>query len=252
VLNKFIPVLLLSWLILIQQSFANVTLKVIETDPASPATLGNWEELYLRVQYDTDSPIRIRGEAYSGENKVTGITSGAYLYKPTSGTGMFWFSYTKPMHIDRIVVFAEDARSNQSIAQTEIPVDINWTGQNVSVKRSHAAWVNQALAEQNRKQKESYDAYMSQPTSLWEGSLFFMLIWSVPAYVVLQIFALWRMEGGWQIASTIPLLPMGCVLAYTFYAYSAGSNLFPLILIFTSPLAVIYLVILFIAKKVTD
>jgi hypothetical protein len=63
----------------------------------------------------------------------------------------------------------------------------------------------------------------------------------VPLYFVLQAWLLWRLRGGWRGAAAIPLLPMAAVLAYTFYAFLDGSNLFPLVLIFTAPIAALYL-----------
>ena len=47
----------------------------------------------------------------------------------------------------------------------------------------------------------------------------------------------------------VPLLPMAAVLLYTIAAYRAGSNLFPLVLIFSSPPALLYLVVLMILRR---
>ena len=58
-----------------------------------------------------------------------------------------------------------------------------------------------------------------------------------------------RLQGGWWVAALVPLVPMASVALYTVSAYRAGSNLFPLVLIFTSPFAVPDLVALVVLRR---
>jgi hypothetical protein len=66
----------------------------------------------------------------------------------------------------------------------------------------------------------------------------------VPGYFLPQIVLVWRRRGSWRKAAAAPLLPMGAILAYTIYAVMDGSNIAPVILILTAPLAFIYLAII--------
>jgi hypothetical protein len=66
---------------------------------------------------------------------------------------------------------------------------------------------------------------------------------ALPGYWVLQIMLVKRYDGGWRIAALAPLIAMVPLLAYTAYAFAAGSNLWPLLLIFVSPVAFVYLAI---------
>ena len=70
------------------------------------------------------------------------------------------------------------------------------------------------------------------------------LLWlSVLAYLVMQIFLLVRPLGGTRGAVALPLIVMVPVLASTVAGMVEQSNLWPLILLLTSPLAFLYLLI---------
>jgi len=75
-----------------------------------------------------------------------------------------------------------------------------------------------------------------------------VVMWTVPGYFVLQGWLLWSLSGGWRTAAAAPLLPMGAVLVYTVYAFLDGSNIFPLVLIFTAPIAFLYLAIIVVLR----
>ena len=97
----------LAVVLLFASSLANAQprIQLLDADPASPATLGHWEQLYLRIGYETDRPIRVRAEAYSGGKLVTEITSGSPRYEAGQGEAMFWFAFTRPQKVDRVVMF---------------------------------------------------------------------------------------------------------------------------------------------------
>lgn len=60
-------------------------------------------------------------------------------------------------------------------------------------------------------------------------------------YPILQFVVLRRVARRWHFWAFLPVLPMGFVLAITVYAFWEGSNVWPILMIFTSPLAVLYL-----------
>lgn len=66
---------------------------------------------------------------------------------------------------------------------------------------------------------------------------------ALPGYWVLQILLAKSYDGGWRLAVLMPLIVMVPLLAYTVFAFVSGSNLWPLMLIFVSPAAFIYLAI---------
>ncbi len=234
------------FLLLLVPAFAqaSVTLRVAETDPTASAALGHWEPYYVRASYTADRPIRVRGDAYFQGKRVTSMTSGSPVHGAGSGDAMFWFAYTTLVQVDRIVMYAEDDRTRASLAQVELPVELTWTGQQPATARPRAAWVDRMRAEQDARAKAERAAYRNQPTPWWETAVFLAASWSVPLYFIVQILALVRLRGGWRIAAAVPAAPMLLLLAHAVFAFFAGSNLFPLLLIFTCAPALIYLLIL--------
>lgn len=64
---------------------------------------------------------------------------------------------------------------------------------------------------------------------------------AVPGYFVLQFYTARTWDGSWRWAALAPLLVMVPLIAFTVFAFAAGSNLWPLMLILTAPVACIYL-----------
>ncbi len=68
-----------------------------------------------------------------------------------------------------------------------------------------------------------------------------LVVASIPFYWALQIWMARQYRGGWRWAALAPLMVMAPVLAFTIFAFAAQSNLWPLTMIFTSPVAALYL-----------
>ncbi|HWD50066.1 MAG TPA: hypothetical protein VG309_09050 [Rhizomicrobium sp.] len=82
------------------------------------------------------------------------------------------------------------------------------------------------------------------------GALFAVVFaGGVPAYIVLQQWTLMRFRGGWRIAAMVPLLGAIPTIAWSLYALSRDSNLWPLTFIFFAPLGALYLIILLFVRR---
>ncbi len=66
------------------------------------------------------------------------------------------------------------------------------------------------------------------------------------AYPFLQFFAIQKTERWWRIFAALPLIPMVYVIIETIKLFNQDSNLWPIMLIFTAPIAVLYLGLLMI------
>lgn len=67
------------------------------------------------------------------------------------------------------------------------------------------------------------------------------LIWlTIPAYIVLQVVVIWRSTGASRGIAALPMLVMVPVFLWTGIAYAQEHNLWPLGLIFASPVALLY------------
>jgi len=67
---------------------------------------------------------------------------------------------------------------------------------------------------------------------------------SLPGYAVLQWHAARNWHGGWRIAALAPLAIMAPLVVHAALAFLAQSNLWPLLVILTAPLACLYLIAL--------
>ncbi len=73
---------------------------------------------------------------------------------------------------------------------------------------------------------------------------------SVPTYLVLQIWFAWAWSGRWRIAALVPLIGLLPILVHALVGLAYGSNLWPLALIFFSPLGAGYLLIARVVRAV--
>jgi hypothetical protein len=70
----------------------------------------------------------------------------------------------------------------------------------------------------------------------------FSFMFLIPAYFVLQPWTLARFTGGWRTAAMVPLIGAAPTIAWSLYALSQGSNLWPLTFIFFAPFGTLYLI----------
>ena len=75
---------------------------------------------------------------------------------------------------------------------------------------------------------------------------FFLSGWGVgyTLYVVVQIAAVFTLHGRYRLIGLIPLPFMLAVLGWTVYAENRGGNLWPVVMILTSPVAVLVVILM--------
>ena len=73
--------------------------------------------------------------------------------------------------------------------------------------------------------------------------------WSAIAYVPIQIYTGLKWRGGWRTLALLPLLIMVPILGYTVYAAARESNLWPIVLIFSAPVATVYFLIIAVIRR---
>jgi hypothetical protein len=89
---------------------------------------------------------------------------------------------------------------------------------------------------------------------LWAVCILLALITNimapVVAYLVFQIRALIKLRGGRRIFAAVPLLFMTPIFIVSIEALLKGSNMWPIFLIFASPVACVWLLIAFKYRRV--
>lgn len=76
------------------------------------------------------------------------------------------------------------------------------------------------------------------------------LLWlAFPAYLIMQVVVLRGSSGGARLAAGVPLIFMTLVIAMTIMALAQNSNLWPLLLLFSSPVALLYVGVVFAIQR---
>lgn len=216
---------------------SEVRLQVQQTDPASPAKLRPGDAFHARVLYDTDRPIRIFGRPKDAGD-AEGASHASPLYGPGAGEALVWFSLRAPGRVAAMRLSA--VGDGGELKVVEVPLELEWRAD--APARHPAAWVGTLQREQQARLRTAPPPDYGVGLTLVVGLMFA----SVPAYLVVQGFAFWRMRGRRTIAFWVPVVLMGGVYAFVLLGALAGSNIVPIWLIFTSPVALIYVIVLLI------
>jgi hypothetical protein len=225
------------------------TVEIVETDPESEATLDAREPLYLRIAYDSDVALRFQAAGFVDgmEARDTEAMNIAPSYPPGRGEAVAWVSYEAQTRIDEVRVAVFDA-SWKKLDTVTYPVDTHWTGVAPKAWRQPAEWARRMSAEQ-QSMRDPGNA-RSQVTDSGFNLVIMLAGWSIPGYFILQIYLLLRSRGRWRTAAGLPLLVTVPLTAYTLYALLAASNLWPLMMLFLMPFAFVYLVAVWLAKRI--
>jgi hypothetical protein len=86
----------------------------------------------------------------------------------------------------------------------------------------------------------------------WNSLVGSVIMLFLPAYLILQIWFGYAWHGLWRIAALVPLFVFVPALLYSVFAFSQGSNLWPIVLIFLAPLGFLYLLLLGLARLVAS
>jgi hypothetical protein len=221
---------------------AETAVRIIATDPASPAEFGQWGDFALRVGYDSSQPAIISAQPLHEGRPIPAMTGGEAHVAAGHGEILLWFAYTKPQHIDAVTVTVRST-TGKFLTQTSLPVELAWSGGPVPPK-PRAEWVQRLNSEQQNRARTESEAQTVTPFAQLMDLFAEAMMLAVPGYILLQIVLLWRLSGRWRKAAAAPLLPMGAIVVYTIYAVVDGSNIAPIVLAFTAPLAFIYLAII--------
>jgi len=222
------------------------TLRVTASDPDG-GRLGKDDALYLRVSYDSAVPLRLQAKGFSGgaEVKAGARYNPAPIYPAGADDAVVWVAYAAPTHLDEIRIAAYGA-DWKPVATLSYPVTAQWSGPG---GRRPAAWAA-ALSDRQQAMTSQSAAASQGDDDGYIGLLITFAGLSIPGYLVLQLVLLFRYSGRWRLAAALPLVGMIPLLLYTLAALAAGSNLWPLMLIFLTPLAFLYLLAVIILKQV--
>jgi hypothetical protein len=217
------------------QPAPNVQIELQEIDPTGISTVRPYTQVYGRIVYTTDAPVRFVLLPYrNGEPVLEGFyNSGSPEYLPGSGETIAWFGFDKPQTIDEIRAVANDFHGNV-FAEDSIARNLTW--REGASKPQKAAWVEPLMQAEKSvvvPPPDKFDWFWTIVTQL-----FFLL---VPLSVGLQIYAWRKLDGGPGQLARLSGYAMGALWLFVIVTAMAGSNLSPIWLVFLSPLFVLLL-----------
>lgn len=226
------------------QPAPNVQIELYDIDPAGVTTVPPNTNVYGRIVYTTDAPVRLVLVPYrNGEPVQDGFyNSGSPQYAPGSGETVAWFGFDKAQTIDEIRAVANDFHG-KVFAEDSIGQTLRW--RDGAAKPQKAAWVEPLL-------KAEKNVIVPPPAEFgWFAAaitqLFFLL---VPLSVGLQIYAWYKLHGGPGRLARLSGYAMAALWAFVILTGIAGSNLSPIWLVFLSPLFAMFLVGLLVVARV--
>jgi hypothetical protein len=216
---------------------APVHLYLLDTHPPVGSRLQRGEAFYARVQYQTDREIHIWGRG-KGTERTPGKSHPSPVYGPGSGEALIWFTLDVPGTVDVLRIQAVPRGREAAVAELEFAVKLRW--EDSAPKLPRADWVDPMLLELQQRVQEHV---VSSAGTGW-NLLATLLIACTPAYLVVQGFAFWRMRGRYRLAFWLPVGVMALVYLVALLGAAAGSGLAPIWVLFASPFALIYVIVL--------
>ncbi|HUG12979.1 MAG TPA: hypothetical protein VMM36_18320 [Opitutaceae bacterium] len=224
----------------------------VTPDPGSMLARG--QNIYVRVAYESDQPLRFQAAGYFEESRHDKLAMNPSAVHPAgSGEALVWVFAHDDTRIDEIHVRVFDASWKELFA-VPASAPVEWRAG--ATEASTAPWAAELAAAQQRAVSEAMKAEPEPSTAL--GKLWSVIVTllvplaflSLPAYPLFQVYALWKLRGMTRLLSALPLVFMLPIYAYSFFALSKGSNLWPLFAIFASPVAlIIVIVVMVIARR---
>jgi hypothetical protein len=234
-------------LMLTHIAYAQVV-EVLATDPPAGTVLNVGEALHAHIRYTTDKPLRFQARGYYNgiERRQGNRMNPAPVYPSGDGEAIVWIEYIAFAEIDELRINILD-NNWQQIAQIIEPMQVTWRASATAELRPRVDWVVSLNAAQ--QQMVSARAVEATDSDLFWDLLFLLAGWSIPGYFILQFYLYRRWHNGWRKAALLPMWATIPILAYTLFALAQGSNLWPLVMLFTVPLAFLYLVGLIVARR---
>jgi hypothetical protein len=222
-----------------------VEIEVARMSPSSGFVLPRHGSIYMEIAYRSDQPIRLQARAYAkGQSLDAGqMMNASVAYPAGSGRALVWVAYNEPAVIDEIRVTAYD-ESWKPLSVLPVARPARWLAKAADKYSDPPEWVEALIAAEKEIAEQYRKDHPPEPDPWGNAAVAFMFL-AVPGYFLLQAAALLILRGRWRWAGLAPLLIMIPASLHAAFALSAGSNLWPIVLIFAAPIGFLYLVALF-------
>lgn len=226
-----------------------VQVEITAMDPAYKTTLQTEDKLYLKVNYESDIPLRFQALAMRDGCvlEVGAIKNRALLHAQGKGEALAWVMYLNETHVDavRLKVFDEKW---QEVLQLNRAADVTWNTAAQSKSRPLADWIGPLERSEKRLTDFFYDPSPRRFGALYD-IFFYLNLAAIPVYVLLQLHMLCRYRYRWRELSMIPLFPYLIVGFYALADLGIESCLLITFVFRYTVAALLMLLILWLAKR---
>ncbi len=180
---------------------------IVETHPATDATLGRSESFYVRIAYATGEPISLWARPYRRGKPVERVMSNVSAKHQGSGEALGWFALTEPGAVDEVRVLAGGGQPYREWELARTAVQLSWTDARPS-SGVKPPWVDELQAAADGLMREEAERRASEPVPIGETAFFggFMLVMVAlgVAGIGVPLWCVWKWRGAWRIAAAIP------------------------------------------------
>jgi hypothetical protein len=212
--NTLIVVFATLLMAVVTASRAESTVHIIETQPATDATLGHGQSFYVRIGYSSDEPISLWARPFFHGKEVNAMSNPSWSYSGT-GEALGWFELSKPGEVDEIRVKAGGGKPYHEWEVLKQPVQLRWSDAEAA-SGPRAPWVEALIAAESARSQEEAQRRANEPTPVGAAALMsgFMLcvLALLIAGVAVPLWSVWKWHGGWKIAAAVPAAVIGFVV----------------------------------------
>lgn len=234
------------------QSEVNVSARIAEFDPGAGVILANREKLYLQVFYESNIPLRFQATALRRGVKLEfgANRSSPTLHTAGKGQALVWVYFSNATSIDEVMVTILDTEW-QELDQFGGAIDMTWQTAQAEQLREPAGWVKSLIRKERHKQEFVFDPAPQQKETVFD--VFFLIaVLTIPIYLFLQIQFLRHFRGRWRELSAIPIISIIPMVVVSLFGFEMEFRLWVVFVFRGMPLALIYLMILWVAKQISE
>lgn len=232
-----------------------VSLQVLDTEPARQGNLHYDETFYLRIAYQSDQPIRVFARPfYAGERAVNSAgptTHPGQILPAGSGETLGWFAYRGYANVDEVRIRAISAATNEELLSISVPVQLYWDDIKPATQQSRPDWV---VALNTAQQQAVSKPVPSSAGDLVLGQLIILLMFAV---IILGIaWPIWgwlKWQGGWKLLAGLPLAVFAAWILFIALGVAVdptSHNLWPFELLLLAGGTFPYMVVIAILRRV--
>ncbi len=223
----------------------NLHVRIVETDPQAGGALEIDQQLFFRLAYQSDIPLVFRFSAYSrGQKLEYGFYTGyPELQSAGEGEALGWIGFTNVTHIDEVRVAILNAR-REKIGEIVKPFPFSWKEPgSVAGQRKKPGWVARLQRHQDWLRDRLSDPFAQRERTLRDW-LFYLNVVSVPLYLLLQAYALYRFRGRWRDLATIPLVSLAPLVFASLVGFGMELRYWVVFIFRGTPFALLFMVVL--------